>query len=100
MPFHFEWHDESKRAMRYIAEGHWNWKDYHQAARASAFSLTAVDHPVDSVIDLRGGDARRFARRGVRSCAQLWSRDERPPDWPRGRHWTAGRGGGASGAGT
>jgi len=41
--------------MRYIAEGHWNWKDYHQAARASAFSLTAVDHPVDSVIDLRGG---------------------------------------------
>jgi len=55
MPFHFEWYDESKRVMRYIAEGHWNWKDYHQAARASAFSLTAVDHPVDSVIDLRGG---------------------------------------------
>ena len=39
----------------YIAEGDWNWKDYHQAVRAAAFSLTAVDHPVDSVIDLRGG---------------------------------------------
>ena len=53
MPIHFKWHDESKRAMRYSADGDWNWKDYHQAARASAFSLTAVDHPVDSVIDLR-----------------------------------------------
>ena len=55
MSFNFEWHDEWKRAMRYIAEGLWNWKDYHQAVRAAAFSLTAVDHPVDSVIDLRGG---------------------------------------------
>lgn len=53
MPFRFEWYDESKRAMRYIAEGQWNWKDYHQAARAAAFSLTAVEHPVDSIIDLR-----------------------------------------------
>ncbi len=53
MPFHFEWYDESKRAIRYTAAGDWNWKDYHQAVRASAFSLTAVDHPVDSVIDLR-----------------------------------------------
>lgn len=54
MPVRFEWHDDSKRAMRYIAEGQWNWKDYHQAVRAAAFSLTAVEHPVDSVIDLRG----------------------------------------------
>ncbi len=54
MPVRFEWHDDSKRAIRYIAEGQWNWKDYHQAVRAAAFSLTAVDHPVDSVIDLRG----------------------------------------------
>ncbi len=54
MPVRFEWHDDSKRAMRYIAEGQWNWKDYHRAVRAAAFSLTAVEHPVDSVIDLRG----------------------------------------------
>ncbi len=53
MPFRFEWYDESKRAMQYIAEGDWNWKDYHQAVRAAAFSLTAVSHPVDSIIDLR-----------------------------------------------
>lgn len=54
MPVRFEWYDASKRAMRYIAEGDWNWKDYHQAVRAAAFSLTAADYPVDSVIDLRG----------------------------------------------
>lgn len=53
MPVRFEWYDESKRAMRYIAEGDWNWKDYHQEVRAAAFSLTAVGHPVDSIIDLR-----------------------------------------------
>ena len=53
MPIRFEWYDESKRAMRYIAEGDWNWRDYHQAVRAAAFSLTGVEHPVDSVIDLR-----------------------------------------------
>ena len=53
MPFRFEWYDESKRAMQYIADGDWNWKDYHQAVRAAAFSLTAVSHPVDSIIDLR-----------------------------------------------
>ena len=54
MPFRFEWRDESQRAMRYIAEGDWNWKDYHQAVRASAFSLMSAEQPVDSVIDLRG----------------------------------------------
>ena len=56
MPISFEWYDESKRAMRYIAEGDWNWKDYHQAVRAAAYSLTVVDHPVDSVVDLRASE--------------------------------------------
>lgn len=36
MSFRFEWYDESRRAMRYIAEGDWNWRDYQQAARAAA----------------------------------------------------------------
>ena len=53
MPVHFKWLDEQKRALRYIAEGAWNWKDYHQAVRAAAFSLSGVDHPVDCIIDLR-----------------------------------------------
>ena len=53
MPVRFEWKDESRRVIVYIASGEWNWKDYHQAVRAAAFSLTAVEHSVDSVIDLR-----------------------------------------------
>ncbi len=70
MPFRFQWQDDSKRALRYIAEGQWNWKDYHQATRAAAFSLTAVNHPVDSVIDLRRGTRQSLpagARAHVRS---------------------------------
>lgn len=54
MPFRFEWRGRSKRAIRYIAEGNWNWRDYHQAVRASAFTLMSAELPVDSVIDLRG----------------------------------------------
>lgn len=53
MPVHFKWLDEQKRALCFVAEGTWNWKDYHQATRAAAFSLSAVDHPVDCIIDLR-----------------------------------------------
>lgn len=53
MPFRFAWKDDSRRVMCYIAEGDWNWRDYHHAARASTFTLSAVDHPVDCLIDLR-----------------------------------------------
>jgi len=58
MPFRFKWYDESRRAMRYIAEGDWNWRDYHQAVRAAAFTLMQAEQPVDSVIDLRGSTRR------------------------------------------
>ena len=54
MPFRFEWRDPTQRAICYIATGDWNWKDYHQAARASAFTVMQAQQPVDSVIDLRG----------------------------------------------
>ena len=54
MPFRFEWRDETKRAICYIAEGDWNWKDYHHAVRAAAFTLMQAEQSVDSVIDLRG----------------------------------------------
>ncbi len=53
MPARFAWKDSRQRAMVYIIEGDWNWKDYHQAVRAAAFSLAGIEHPVDSVIDLR-----------------------------------------------
>lgn len=54
MPFRFEWMDDTYRVMAYIVEGDWNWKDYHHAARASTFSMTGVNHLIDSLIDLRG----------------------------------------------
>ena len=44
--------------MRYIAEGDWNWRDYHHAVRAAAFTLMQAEQPVDSVIDLRGSAGR------------------------------------------
>ena len=82
MPVHVTWHDESRRALRYTAEGHWNWKEYHQAARAALFRLSAVDHPVDSVIDLRGslrpslpaGAAAHIRSFGRRTQARLTGR--------------------------
>lgn len=58
MPFRYAWRDETRRAICYIAEGDWNWKDYHQAARAAAFTLMSAEQPVDSVIDLRGSTRR------------------------------------------
>lgn len=58
MPFRYAWRDEAKEVMCYIAEGEWNWKDYHHAARASAFTLSGIEHPVDCLIDLRGSTRR------------------------------------------
>ena len=54
MPFRFEWMDDTQQAMRYVVEGDWNWKHYHHAVRASTFSMMRIEHPIDSVIDLRG----------------------------------------------
>ena len=69
MPFRFEWKDATKRAICYIAEGDWNWKDYHHAARASLFTLTGVEHPVDSVIDLRASTRMGCRPAPQRMCA-------------------------------
>ncbi len=54
MAFNYSWKDDDKRAMVYVVEGDWNWKDYHHVVRVSTFSMTGVENPVDSVIDLRG----------------------------------------------
>lgn len=78
LPFRYEWKDESKGVICYIAEGDWNWKDYHHAARAAAFTLSGVNHAVDCLIDLRGSTrptlpaglaahVRSFGR-GLQSC--------------------------------
>ena len=55
MAFHFEWRDEGQTVMQLIAEGDWNWRDYHHAARACSFSMLRLPHPVHMLIDLRKG---------------------------------------------
>lgn len=54
MPFRFAWYDDEKTVMQLIAEGDWNWRDYHAAARASSFSMHQHPHPVSTLVDLRG----------------------------------------------
>ncbi|MDE2820980.1 MAG: hypothetical protein OXI40_14705 [Chloroflexota bacterium] len=73
MPFRYQWKDASKRVICYIAEGDWNWKDYHHAARASAFTLSGVAHPVDCLIDLRCS-ARRTLPAGLAAHARSFGK--------------------------
>ena len=73
MPFRFAWKDYSRRVMCYIAEGDWNWRDYHHAARASTFTLSAVDHPVDRLIDLRAS-SRVVLPAGMSAHARSFNR--------------------------
>lgn len=52
MAFHVAW-SEDKRVVFYIADGEWNWRDYHTAVRASLFALSQREQSVDSVVDFR-----------------------------------------------
>lgn len=53
MGFRFEWYDDDQTVMHYIAEGDWNWRDYHSCVRASTFAMHRHPNPVLSLIDLR-----------------------------------------------
>lgn len=50
--FRYEWLDDEKKVMRYIAENNWNWRDYHACIRASLFAMINHPHSVDTLIDL------------------------------------------------
>jgi hypothetical protein len=54
MPVRFEWYTRDKTVMRYVAEGNWNWHDYHRTVRISLFSMMNHPHKVHSLVDLRG----------------------------------------------
>lgn len=56
MPFEFVWGDESKTVVHYVAAGRWNWNDYHKIVRISTFSFGSLDHKIEAVVDLRGGE--------------------------------------------
>ena len=49
----FDWLDEDKTIMRYVATSPWNWKDYYRAIKISAFRMHNLDHQVDVILDLR-----------------------------------------------
>ena len=51
--FRYEWFNDEKTAMRYVALEDWNWRDYHACVRVSLFAMNQHPHAVDSVIDLR-----------------------------------------------
>ncbi|MFO7321345.1 MAG: hypothetical protein DIU68_006420 [Chloroflexota bacterium] len=53
MAFDFVWDDEARRVIRYRAMGQWNWNDFHRTVRVSTFHLDNLDHPVETVLDLR-----------------------------------------------
>ncbi|MFQ3645351.1 MAG: hypothetical protein SNJ54_05975 [Anaerolineae bacterium] len=76
MPVRYEWYNAEKSVMRYIAEGDWNWHDYHRTVRVSLFAMMNHPHAVHSLIDLRasgratlpagfGAHARTFGKRGT-----------------------------------
>lgn len=61
MPFRFAWYDDEKTVMRLIAEGNWNWRDYHAAARACTFSMmNEQPGKITILIDLRGSTREKL----------------------------------------
>jgi len=60
MGFRFQWYDEDKTVMHLIAEGDWNWRDYHVCARASSFSMLQHPYPVHTLLDFRASTRPKF----------------------------------------
>jgi hypothetical protein len=56
VPFDFQWDNDEKTVIRYRAAGRWNWNDFYKNVSRSLLWLDEVSHPVDVIIDLRGGD--------------------------------------------
>lgn len=52
--FDITW-DDDRTVIRYRARDAWTWKDYHAAVHVSLWALQSNPHPVDCVIDVRGG---------------------------------------------
>lgn len=60
--FRFQWMDDTQRAMVYLAQGEWTWRDYHAIVRASTFSMFRGEGLIESVIDVRGGTRTEMPR--------------------------------------
>lgn len=56
MSIDFQWDNDEKTVIRYRASGRWNWNDFYKNVNRSLLRFDEVSHPVDVIIDLRGGD--------------------------------------------
>lgn len=81
MPMRYVWYTPDKTVMRYVAEGLWNWQDYHRTVRIATFAMMRQPAAsVISLIDLRasgrptlpaglGAHARTFGKRYVEALS-------------------------------
>lgn len=51
--FRYQWYDEKKTVLQYIAEEDWNWRDYHAGWQALVFSLLNHEGNVHILLDFR-----------------------------------------------
>lgn len=51
--FRYKWLDEEKTILHYIAEGEWNWRDYHAGWRPMLFSILSHAGNVHVLLDFR-----------------------------------------------
>ena len=56
MPVDFQWDNDEKTIIRYTASGVWNWNEFHKHLRRSLLWFDQVSHPIEMIIDLRGGN--------------------------------------------
>lgn len=55
MPIQVRWDDEEKTVLRYIYEGEWAWREWHEVIDQSKQMIHQVDHPVYVVLDTANG---------------------------------------------
>ncbi len=53
MSIDFQWDNDEKTVIRFVAEDSWNWNDFHKNMRRATFWFDSVPHTVEMVIDLR-----------------------------------------------
>lgn len=51
--FRYQWYDEAKTIMHYIAEDDWNWRDYHAGWQPVVFNLINHEGNVHILLDFR-----------------------------------------------
>jgi hypothetical protein len=51
--FRYQWYDENKTILQYIAEDDWNWRDYHAGWQSVVFSFLNHDGNVHILLDFR-----------------------------------------------